>query len=204
MGERHPSRTVILVPRPDEDGRDRRRALGALLPGRRARGLRRGDRARRCAATASRAPASIVLPLAISDLPVFLRWRGEPPFGETQWEQLVGVADRVIVDSSEWGELRYGELAAVVRARPRSPTSPGRGPRRGGSSSPRCWPAIATARRSRCAGPRAEAALLRGWLASRLERELPPVEPAGELGVAARRRGGRAAPPRSRSRRATS
>ena len=46
----------------------------------------RGDRAL--------APASIVLPLAISDLPVFLRWRGEPPFGETQWEQLVDVADR--------------------------------------------------------------------------------------------------------------
>ena len=36
------------------------------------------------------APASIVLPLLISDLPVFCRWRGEPPFGEAPWEQLVG------------------------------------------------------------------------------------------------------------------
>ena len=65
----------------------------------------RGDR--------SVAPASIVLPLAISDLPIFVRWRGEPPFEATQWDQLVGLADRVVVDSSEWGQLRYSELSGA-------------------------------------------------------------------------------------------
>src|SRR5262249_42608275 len=59
------------------------------------------------------APASIVLPLAISDLPVFLRWRGQPDFSGAQWEQLVDLADRVVVDSSEWDELRYRELSAA-------------------------------------------------------------------------------------------
>ena len=116
LAERHPSRTVILVPTPGRAGRDRRassrcaRSRSATAPSSSEviELTLRGDR--------SRAPASIVLPLAISDLPVFLRWRGEPPFGETQWEQLVDVADRVIVDSSEWEELRYHELADVVRA----------------------------------------------------------------------------------------
>ena len=53
-----------------------------------------GDRAR--------APASVVLPLTLPDLPVFLRWRGRPPFGADELEQLVDVVDRLIVDSREW------------------------------------------------------------------------------------------------------
>ena len=122
-----------------------------------------------------------MLPLAISDLPVFLRWRGEPPFGETQWEQLVGVADRVIVDSSEWGELRYHELADVFERTAVSDIAWAR------TDDWRIalaahWPAIAS-QEIAIRGPRAEAALLRGWLASRLDRDIAPVEPAGELGV---------------------
>ena len=112
LGERHPSRTVILVPTPEEpDGIDARLSVRSFPVGDRAVSSEvieltlRGER--------SCAPASVVLPLTISDLPVFLRWRGEPLFGETQWEQLVGVADRVIVDSSEWAKLRYHELADV-------------------------------------------------------------------------------------------
>src|SRR5262249_33769105 len=42
-------------------------------------------------------PSSIVLPLLISHLPVFCRWRGEPWFGRPAWEQLVQIADRVVV-----------------------------------------------------------------------------------------------------------
>src|SRR5262249_10827234 len=122
------------------------------------------------------APASIVLPLLISDLPVFLRWRGEPPFGGTQWGQLVGVGERVIVDSSEWAELRYRELAdafdvVVVSDIAWARTDEWR------IALANHWPAIAT-QLIEVRGPRAEAALLRGWLVSRLERKLPPVEPA--------------------------
>jgi Glucose-6-phosphate dehydrogenase subunit N-terminal domain len=180
MAERHPSRTVILVPKPDEPGGiDAELSVRCFPAGDHAvcgeviELHLRGDRAR--------APASMVLPLAISDLPVFLRWRGDPPFGETQWEQLVEVADRVIVDSSEWAELRYRELAEVF---PRAAVSDIAWAR---TLSCRIelaglWPEIATQAIS-VRGPRPEAGLLRAWLATRLEREIEPVEPAEELAV---------------------
>src|SRR5207247_4266948 len=63
----------------------------------------------------TRAPASIVEPLLIFDLPVFLRWRGLPPFEGSELAQLVELTDRLIVDSTEWPELPgpYGELAGL-------------------------------------------------------------------------------------------
>jgi len=182
MRERHPSRTVILVPRPGEDGEggiDAELSVRSFPLGERSVAGEvielslRGDRAL--------APASLVLPLAISDLPVFLRWRGEPPFGETQWDQLVAVADRVVVDSSEWGELRYAELAESFE---RSAVSDIAWARTGSWRVELAdrWPAIAK-QEIAIRGPRAEAALLRGWLASRLGREVLPPEAGGELAV---------------------
>src|SRR5262249_55530429 len=111
MAERHPSRTVILVPRPDADESriDADVSVRCFPVSDRAvcgEGIELqllGERAL--------APGSLGVRLAVSDLPVFVRWRGEPPFGGEQWRQLTGVADRVVVDSSEWDELRYAELA---------------------------------------------------------------------------------------------
>src|SRR5205823_12368592 len=59
------------------------------------------------------APASVVEPLLLPDLPVFLRWRGLPPFGEQHFEQLLDTVDRLIVDSTEWPGLPapYARLA---------------------------------------------------------------------------------------------
>ena len=181
MAERHPSRTVILVPCPEEsEARIDAQVSVRCFPA--------GDRSvcgevielELCGSRAE-APASIVLPLVISDLPVFLRWRGEPSFGETQWEQLVDVADRVIVDSSEWGELRYAELARVFGRTAVSDiawarTYVWRVELAG------YWPAIRE-QEIWIRGPRAEASLLRGWLSARLGRAIRQVEPAGELGV---------------------
>ena len=86
MEARHPSRTVILVPEVASDGGiDAELAVRCFPVGDReicgeVIELRlRGDRAS--------APASIVVPLAIADLPLFLRWRGEPPFGSNHWHQ---------------------------------------------------------------------------------------------------------------------
>src|SRR5574338_421791 len=77
MAERHPSRTLLLVPRPElEDGLDALVSVRCFPLGDRAicgeviELTLRGSRAS--------APASIVLPLLISDLPVFCRWRGRP------------------------------------------------------------------------------------------------------------------------------
>ena len=180
MAERHPSRTVILVPKPDEEGGiDAQVAVRSFpvgessVAGEVIQLTLRGNR--------SQAPASIALPLAISDLPVFLRWRGQPPFGATQWEQLVDVADRVIVDSSEWAELRYAYLVASFERTAVSDIAWARTADWRIELAGR-WPAIATQDIAVC-GPRAEAMLLRGWLASRLQREVPLPEPAGELEV---------------------
>jgi len=180
LAERHPSRTLLLVPLPEEpDGLDAQVAL---------RCFRTGDRhvcgeviELRLRGNRVQAPASIVLPLLISDLPVFCRWRGEPPFDEAPWEQLVDLADRVVVDSSEWDELRYDELAEafdhsavsdIVWAR----LEPWR------ALLARRWPEIAD-QEIRIAGPAAEAALLRGWLTARLRRTIRPVTDADELSV---------------------
>src|SRR5690348_8923689 len=106
MAERHPSRTILLFPEPHaEDNRiDARAEVERWEVPDTDRGLvtevveltLRGSR--------SSAPASIVEPLLISDLPVFLRWRGEPPWGTPELEQLVAVTDRLIVDSIEWDD----------------------------------------------------------------------------------------------------
>jgi glucose-6-phosphate dehydrogenase assembly protein OpcA len=180
LRERHPSRTVILVPRPgEESGIDADLSVRTFPLGQRSIAgevielTLRGDRVQ--------APASLVLPLAISDLPVYVRWRGQPPFGETQWEQLVGITDRVIVDSSEWGELRYADLGQVFDEVAVSDIAWARTGLWRVVLAER-WPAIAK-QEIEIRGPRAEAALLRGWLVSRLGREVPPAEAAGELAI---------------------
>jgi len=107
MAERHPSRTILLFPEPDADDNriDVRVEVERWEVPETDRGVvtevieltLRGSR--------TKAPASVVEPLLISDLPVFLRWRGEPPWGAQELEQLVGVTDRLIVDSTEWESL---------------------------------------------------------------------------------------------------
>src|SRR4029077_7604425 len=113
MGERHPSRTILLVPRPGAptDGLDAQLSLRCFPVGDRAIGgevIELELRGRRAVA-----PASIVEPLLISDLPVFCRWRGEAPFGSTEFVQMVGTVDRLVVDSAEWDDPRYAELAEI-------------------------------------------------------------------------------------------
>ncbi|HEY4346342.1 MAG TPA: glucose-6-phosphate dehydrogenase assembly protein OpcA [Gaiellaceae bacterium] len=180
MAERHPSRTVILVPRPEaEDGIDAELAVRCFPIG---ESTVCGEVIElSLGGNRSRAPASMVLPLLISDLPVFLRWRGEPPFGEPSWEQLVDVADRVVVDSSEWSELRYAELAQAFARTALSDIAWARTGQWRVQLADR-WPTIRD-QEIEIRGPRSEATLLRGWLQSRLDRALPPVQPAGEFGV---------------------
>lgn len=189
MAERHPSRTLLLVPAPDaEDGLDARLAIRCFPVADRAicgeviELTLRGDRAE--------APASIVLPLLVSDLPVFCRWRGEPPFGAGPFEQLVDIVDRLIVDSSEWEELQYAEVAALFGRVAVSDIAWARTDdwRRELAG---YWPGIRE-QEIRVRGPQAEAALLRGWLNARLDRAVRAVEPAAVLGV---RLGGEELPP---------
>jgi glucose-6-phosphate dehydrogenase assembly protein OpcA len=136
----------------------------------------------------AQAPASIVEPLLISDLPVFLRWRGEPPWGARQLKQLVEVTDRLIVDSTEWDDVpdSYRRLAELFPLCAASDIAWAR-TSRWRSHLATLWPAIGDVRTVRVRGTAAQAWLLCGWLRSRLGREEIALEhdPAEQLeGVA--------------------
>jgi len=174
MAELHPSRTIILLPeRHADDNRiDARAEVERWEVPDTDRGLvtevveltLRGSRAQ--------APASIVEPLLISDLPVFLRWRGEPSWGAPELEQLVGVADRLIVDSTEWEGLpdSYARLAELFSRCAASDIAWAR-TSRWRSHLATLWPEIAGVNALRVRGTAAQAWLLCGWLRARLGRE---------------------------------
>jgi glucose-6-phosphate dehydrogenase assembly protein OpcA len=181
LAERHPSRTILLRPEPgvEKDGleADVTRQCFALAE---RHVCAEVIRITLCGRTA-RAPASVLLPLVLPDLPVFLRWRGQPPFDAPEYEQLTGVADRLIVDSGEWPEPRYDVLAGSFERIAVSDLAW----RRTLDARVRIaalWPGQFASVRVR--GPRAEAALLAGWLRSRLARDVSlEHEPADVLEV---------------------
>ena len=174
MAERHPSRTILLFPEPhaDDNRIDARAEVERWEVPDTNRGLvtevveltLRGSRAE--------APASIVEPLLVSDLPVFLRWRGEPPWGAQQLEQLVDVTDRLIVDSIEWEEVP-GPYTRLAELFPRCAASDIAWARtsRWRSHLATLWPAIGDVRTVGVRGTAAQAWLLCGWLRSRLGRD---------------------------------
>jgi Glucose-6-phosphate dehydrogenase subunit len=184
LAERHPSRTIILVPRPDaEDALDAHLSLQCfpLL----------GEERHICSEVIeldlkgrrTEAAASIVVPLLLPDLPVFLRWRGRPPFASDVLDDLVEVVDRLVVDSREWDEAGAGlrSLAelferTVVSDIAWARTLPWR------VEIARLWPDVADARELRVTGPESEALLLVGWLCSRLGRDVELAhEPADDV-----------------------
>jgi Glucose-6-phosphate dehydrogenase subunit N-terminal domain/Glucose-6-phosphate dehydrogenase subunit C-terminal domain len=172
MAERHPSRTLLLVPQPEaDDGLDALLSLRCYPIGDRAvcgeviELQLRGNRAS--------APASIVLPLLISDLPVFCRWRGQPVWDSTEFTQLVEIVDRLIVDSTEWPDLpgAYARLAELFPTVVVSDIAWER-TERWRSLLSSLWPEVGTVRAIRVQGTRAQAHLLAGWLRSRLGHDV--------------------------------
>jgi hypothetical protein len=176
LAERHPSRTIVLLPQPDadEDGIDATLSLRAFTLPESTRRICTEVIELRLRGRRGEAPASIVAPLLIADLPVFLRWRGLPPFGERPFEELVDEVDRLIVDSTEWAGLPepYRQLAGIFERTGVSDIAWARTSRwRRQLAS--LWPRIAEVRTIRVRGTEAQAHLLAGWLRSRLEH---PVE----------------------------
>jgi hypothetical protein len=174
MAERHPSRTVLLTPDPG-NAMNRIDATVSLecyqVPGVERSVCSEVIELRLLGARAH-APASVVLPLLISDLPVFLRWRGLPTWGSPELEQLVGVIDRLIVDSTEWEDLprAYAQLALLFDRVAVSDIAWARTSRwRHLLAS--LWPEIGDVRALRVRGTAAQALLLCGWLRSRLGRD---------------------------------
>jgi glucose-6-phosphate dehydrogenase assembly protein OpcA len=173
LAERHPSRTIVLVPEPDaDDGLEANVEVDCYPVGEDRKVSMETIRLKLCGNRAQ-APASVVAPLLLPDLPVFLRWRGLPPFGDRCFDQLVDTVDRLIVDSTEWAGLPepYERLAEIFdrvavsdiawartsRWRPHLAT---------------LWPRIADVSRMKVKGTEAQAHLLAGWLRSRLDRQI--------------------------------
>ena len=115
LEERHPSRTILLVPEPRRaDGVDAVSMQCFAIAGERevcseVIELRLGGK---------RAPGagSIVLPLLISDLPAFCRWRGEPPWGTLSWRSSSRSATGSSSTPRSGAELRpVQQLGAALR-----------------------------------------------------------------------------------------
>ncbi len=172
--ERHPSRTIVLFPRPDDEDRFEAEVAVECFP------VGTGDRTVctdtiriRLCGNRAQAPASVVQPLLIADLPVFLRWRGLPPFGATEFEELLEVVDRLVVDSTEWADLPspYAQLAQIFDRAAVSDIAWAR-TSRWRTQLASLWPGIADVSRIRVTGTAAQANLLAGWLRSRLDRSV--------------------------------
>jgi glucose-6-phosphate dehydrogenase assembly protein OpcA len=174
LEERHPARTIFLIPEP---GRRPRIEAEAGLKDVTLEGSAREIYSEvveiRLFGAAARHPASIVLPLLIPDLPAFCRWRGRPPWGASELDEVLGVVDRLVVDSNEWAGLpgHYQRLEALFDRVAVSDIAfrrllPWR------VRLAEAWPGIAEASRVRVTGPRADALLLAGWLRARLRRSI--------------------------------
>jgi hypothetical protein len=173
LGDRLPSRTLLLHPEPgsDADGFDASIVLERFSGGR--TGVCAEVVRIRLHGSTAEAPASVVVPLQLPDLPVFLRWRGRPSFGRPPYEQLIGVSDRLIVDSREWDRLPsgYARLAGSFDRVAVSDLAWARMLPWRASLAAR-WPGIRHVKSVRVVGPRADAVLLRAWLQTRLRRSV--------------------------------
>ena len=58
--------------------------------------------------------ASIIVPLLVRDLPVALWWPVDPPFGSRRADELLPIADRLIVDGSAWSGDGLGLLGRLA------------------------------------------------------------------------------------------
>ena len=196
LRDRHPARTILLVPEPrgataitakvglyaiEMEGSHEAYAEVIEV------GLR-GD--------AVEHPASIVLPLLISDLPVFCRWRGEPDWESPQLHDLLGVVDRLVVNSSEWRGLpaAYEQLAHLFERVAVSDIAFSRTVAWRAMLAER-WPEIRAIDRLGVEGPKADALLLAGWLRSRLRRDIKLSRRRADAVVAVRVNGDPVAPP---------
>lgn len=185
LAERHPSRTILLFPCPDEpeDVLEGEVDYRCFVRGGHEKEICSEVISIRLCGNRAAAPASVVTPLLVPDLPVFLRWRGPLPFGSQELEQMLDVVDRLVVDAREWTDVR-GDLARLPDLFHRVALSDITWGRTLAwrVAVAELWPDVRDAAVLRVAGPEADALLLQGWLSGRLGHAVRlEHEPAGEV-----------------------
>jgi glucose-6-phosphate dehydrogenase assembly protein OpcA len=116
VSERHPSRMLVLLPRPDRSelhtsahvtalchlaGKSKQVCCEQIVIEAGAKGLRH--------------LSSLVQPLLVPDLPVVLWWRDRPPASDALFHDLRAAADRLILDSSTMADAAR-ELPELARS----------------------------------------------------------------------------------------
>ena len=119
LATRHPSRAIVVVTDRSRDGRAAELEMHCHLPA--PGGARQVSYEQiliRARGDADRRLVSAVIPLLLPDLPVFLWWTETPPLDASYFDELLGLADRLIVDSADFArpDRTLPRLHAVARA----------------------------------------------------------------------------------------
>src|SRR5919201_3366665 len=114
LASRHPSRAIVLlVDRGPREGADARLEMHCHRPTpETATHVCYEQILVRARGDADARLASVVIPLLVPDLPVFLWWTGSPPVTAKAFGQLVGLADRLVVDSADFA--RPDEMLSAI------------------------------------------------------------------------------------------
>lgn len=119
LATRHPSRAIVIVTDRERAGRDPDLEMHCRLP--HPGGAQQVSYEQiliRARGDADRRLASAVIPLLLPDLPVFLWWTETPPLDAAYFDELLVLADRLIVDSGDFArpDETLPRLHAVARA----------------------------------------------------------------------------------------
>ena len=103
LSDRHPSRAIIVLADRERDGVDVALQLHCHVP-------RPDETAQVCYeqilarvnGDADERVASVIIPLLVPDLPIFLWWTGTPPHDTQRFDDLIALAERLIVDSADF------------------------------------------------------------------------------------------------------
>jgi glucose-6-phosphate dehydrogenase assembly protein OpcA len=121
LGFRHPSRAIVLVPSPGAAGPWLDASVSAHC-----HAIHDADEqvcyeevVLTVRGEAAEHLDGVVAPLLIHDLPTLVWWPGNPPFADPIFDQLVEMGDRLILDSSDFGDLLLG-LRRISSLRRRS------------------------------------------------------------------------------------
>ena len=119
LATRHPSRAIVVVTDRGREGNSPELEMHCQLPapsdGQQVSYEQILIRAR---GDADRRLVSAVIPLLLPDLPVFLWWTETPPLDASYFDELLALADRLIVDSADFArpDRTLARLHAVARA----------------------------------------------------------------------------------------